>query len=75
MSEIRFVAIELHLRRLDTALEELQLRLRKLEPKVSHSQTSEVPMKSPLTGTAQGLPAFVDPMLRFSKIPPLYSGD
>ena len=73
MSEIRFVAIELHLRRLDTAIEELRLRLLELEQKVLHSQTSEAPMKSPLTGTAQGLPAFVDPMLQFSKIPPPYS--
>ena len=74
MNEIRIEAIELHLHRLDTAVEALRRRLLELEQKVLRSQTSEAQPRLPGTSTPQEQSALSDRLLQVSKIPPLYSG-
>ena len=75
MSEIRFAAIELHLHRLDTAVEALRRRLLELEQKVLRSQTFEVPMKSPVTSPPREKTALVDMLMQLSRTQPPYSGE
>ena len=75
MSEIRFVAIELHLRRLDTALEELQLRLRGLESRVSRSLISASQSRLPLSDSRQSSPSVLDREQQPSMSQSPYSGE
>ena len=69
MNEIQIAAIELRLHRLDTAVEELRLRLRGLESRVSRSPTSEALATWPLLDSPQISPYSPDQEPRISTFP------